>query len=200
MTTETNISNDLNQAIAEANNIRTILSVKAKDGGDFDVEAAQLSILNAKIRDLTIIANEGERIEVASNLCQEFATLIDASDLERLIGEPVVAVYMTKTPGDGENGDIWSISVNPKARVAVTKSSTKGSGGSRKTQQFVVDGADPMSAFDFSVAYATEADATNSLHVEVDGKRKWPTQPVFLDNAEAALVAAGHTVERIDPS
>lgn len=200
MTTETNISNDLNQAIAEANNIRTILSVKAKDGGDFDVEAAQLSILNAKIRDLTIIANEGERIEVSSNLCQEFATLIDASDLERLIGEPVVAVYMTKTPGDGENGDIWSISVNPKARVAVTKSSTKGSGGSRKTQQFIVDGSEPMSAFDFSVAYATEADATNSLHVEVDGKRKWPTKPVFLDNAEAALVAAGHTVERIDPS
>ena len=200
MTTETNISNDLNQAIAEANNIRTILSVKAKDGGDFDVEAAQLSILNAKIRDLTIIANEGERIEVSSNLCQEFATLIDASDLERLIGEPVVAVYMTKTPGDGENGDIWSISVNPKARVAVTKSSTKGSGGSRKTQQFIVDGSEPMSAFDFSVAYATEADATNSLHVEVDGKRKWPTKPVFLDNAEAALVAAGHTLERIDPS
>ena len=57
-----------------------------------------------------------------------------------------------------------------------------------------------MSAFDFSVAYATEEDATNSLHIEVDGKRKWPTKPIFLDNAEAALVAAGHTVERIDPS
>jgi hypothetical protein len=200
LTTSENINIDLTQAISDAARIRAEIQTRATSEESFDVQAAELSIVNAKIRELTIIANEGERIVVSSNLCQEFAVLVDASDLERLIGEPVVAVYMTKTPGDGENSDIWSINVNPKARVAVTKSATKGSGGSRKTQQFVVDGSEPMSAFDFSVAYATEADATNSLHVEVDGKRKWPTKPVFLDNAEAALVEAGHTVERIDPS
>jgi len=200
LTTETNINIDLTQAISYAARIRAEIQTRATSEESFDVQAAELSIVNAKIRELTIIANEGERIEVSSTLCREFATLIDASDLERLLGEPVVAVYMTKTVGTGENDDFWSINVNPKARVATTKSATKGSGGSSKTQQFRVDGGEPMSAFDFSVAYATEEDATNSLHIEVDGKRKWPTKPIFLDNAEAALVAAGHTVERIDPS
>jgi len=200
LTTETNIQADLTQAISDAARIRAEIQTRATSAESFDIQAAELSIVNAKIRELTISANEGERIEVSSTLCQEFATLIEASDLERLIGEPVMAVYVTKTLGDGENSDIWSIQVNPKARVATTKSATKGSGGSRKTQQFRVDGGEIMSAFDFSVAYATEEDAKNSLHVEVDGKRKWPTKPIFLDNAETALVAAGHTVERIDPS
>jgi len=200
LTTETNIQADLTQAISDAARIRAEIQTRATSEESFDVQAAELSIVNAKIRELTISANEGERIEVSSTLCQEFATLIEASDLERLIGEPVMAVYVTKTLGDGENSDIWSIQVNPKARVATTKSATKVSGGSRKTQQFRVDGGEIMSAFDFSVAYATEEDAKNSLHVEVDGKRKWPTKPIFLDNAETALVAAGHTVERIDPS
>jgi hypothetical protein len=201
LTTETNIQTDLTQALTDAAAVRAEIQTRATTEENFDVQAAQLSILNAKIRELTISANEGERIVVSTTLCTEFATLVEASDLERLIGEPVTSVFMSKTPGDGENGDIWTINVNPKARVATTKSTTKTSGGSRKTPQFRVDGAEPMTAFDFSVTYATPEDQENSLWKLNDaGKRKWPTQPDFLDHAEAALVEAGHTVERIDPS
>jgi hypothetical protein len=201
LTTATQIQTDLTQALTDAAAVRAEIQTRATTEENFDVQAAQLSILNAKIRELTISANEGERINVSTTLCQEFATSIEASDLERLIGEPIVAVYLTKTKGTGENDDFWSIIVNPKARVATTKSATKTSGGSRKTPQFRVDGNEPMTAFDFSVAYATAEDQEHSLWKLNDaGKRKWPTQPDFLDHAEAELIAAGHTVERIDPS
>ena len=164
-------------------------------GEDFTALAITYAASVTKHRGLFKIANQGAIDEETSQIGQAILTLVGASKLPALMGEPVTSVYFTITPGEGENGPLIQCGINVRARATSNKAAPgPKAGGSGKTakETFSVNGGPEMTPKEFIAAHATEHVQGMSLF-KTD---KWPTKPEFLDESVEALTAAGHSVVR----
>lgn len=206
MATDTPIQERVEAAEARAAELRTAIATKLGAGESFDTEAIALASAVAAHRELFKESNSAALSDETSQLALTIQTLVGASKLGDLLGEPVTSVYWNITPGSGENGPTMSCSINVKARAPSTRApgsggGSGGKGGSKKTPTFIVDGSEPMSATDFVVNHGPAEVQDNSLvKLDADGHRKWPTKPVFLDQTQKHLEESSHQVERIEPA
>jgi len=169
---------------------------KAGKGEDFVAEsvkyAAAVAAHNALFKSVNSGAIDNETSEIGSAI----HTMVQASNLESLMGEPVTSVYWTLTPGEGENGPVLRCGINVKARATSTKGSgtAKSSGGSGRApkETFSVNGGAEMTPKEFIEAHAIEATRGNTLF----SSGKWPTKPAFIDAAVKALEDGGVSVVR----
>ena len=185
----------LGHATGEMADLHDKIQAAVVSGDDFTALAVAYAASVTKHRGLFKIANQGAIDEETSQIGQAIMTLVGASKLPALMGEPVTSVYFTITPGEGENGPLIQCGINVRARATSTKASpAPKSGGSGKTakETFSVDGGPEMTPKEFITDHATDRVRANSLF-KTD---KWPTKPEFLNESIEALTTAGRSVVR----
>ncbi|MCK5644716.1 MAG: hypothetical protein KAJ19_28210 [Gammaproteobacteria bacterium] len=180
-------------ATSKRDELQASIATKAAAGEDFTAEAIAYAAAIATHKGLFKIANQGAIDEETAAIANTLTTLIGASKLEELMGEPVSSVFYQVTPGEGENGPVISCGINVRARATSTKAAgktTTSSSGSAAKETYSVNGGEQMSPKDFIEAAVTPEDAEKSLFKT----GKWKTQPDFLAHAVAALEASGQMV------
>lgn len=183
----------LANALTQVDGLKAKIAEAVAAGEDFTAMAIEYAGAITKHKGLFKTANQGAIDEETSQIANALTTLLGASKLESLMGEPVVSVFYQVTPGEGENGPTISCGINVKARATSTKTKSGGgnTGGGRAAKEtYQVDGGALMTPKDFIDAHATEDTRKKSLF----STGKWPTKPDFLDDAVKALEAAGKTV------
>ncbi len=185
----------LSAAQATMEGLRLDIVEKAKKGDDFTADTIKYAAAVATHNALFKSVNSGAIDAETSQIGQAILTMVQASKLEDLMGEPVSSVYWTLTPGEGENGPVLKCGINVKARATSTKGASGGGGsspGRAGKETFSVNGGAAMTPKDFINEYATEKTRGNTLF----SSGKWPTKPSFIAEAIAALEATGTGVVR----
>lgn len=183
--------------------LQEVIQNKVLNGEDFGVDAVAYAAAITENRTAFVAANQEELEGEKVKLGQTIFALVDNSPMATLMAEPVTSVYLSITPGTGENGPVMTIAINPKNIKApsIKAPSADGTGSSRgrKTPSFRVDGGEVISGKDFVNTYGPPEVLGNSLVApDAEGQQKWPTKPVFLAATEKHLVELGHTVERVE--
>lgn len=193
-TTKTN-EEKLASTQSKMDTLRATIATKAQAGEDFTSETVEYAAAIAAHKGLFKSVNQNAIDEETSQVGQGLLTLVSASKLEALMGEPITSVYWTFTPGEGENGPLVVCGINVKARATkapVAKGEGGGSRGRAAKETFSVDGGSQMTPKEFVTEHVAESDKENSLFTT----GKWPTKPSFIDNAIKALEESGHSVIR----
>ena len=167
-------------------------------GEDFTELAAQLTACVTGRRALFRRANADKVNDEKSRLGQAIYTLVQNSQLSPLMDEPVRSVFFELVPGEGDNGDVITLTVNGARRAPTQRSasaaSTAGT-GTRNGKTYSVDGGEALVASNFVATHAPQVIQENKLVApDENGKRKFPSKPVFIEGTIKHLEETGHTV------